>query len=252
MQKDYILESLKEFGLSDKEALFYFHAVKMDTFTIGSIAKVSRIKRPTCYLLVDKLIEKGLIVEIPGIRKKKFKTIKGDFFLNEAKKNHRKAQDLTEYLQSVETSEDSEPVVKMYQGTNQVRRIFEHILKLAPTDVYYINSVKDVEDAVGASFMSEFIRKRIEKNIWAHGIRIEKEESGKEIYKADAEHKRSISFAPEGFEIKNPIMMYSGYIALIYKEQDYYGLLIKNQRLYESMLSLYHSLEKLSKEKEGA
>lgn len=68
---DEIVKILKHFNLSEKEAGIYLASLQIGKGTVYEIAKVANIKRPTAYVLIDGLIQKGLIVA----QKEKNKTV---------------------------------------------------------------------------------------------------------------------------------------------------------------------------------
>ena len=56
---------LKKLGLTEKEAKLYINALELGSFSVMGIAHKSGIKRPTCYLILDELVKKGLVSIIP-------------------------------------------------------------------------------------------------------------------------------------------------------------------------------------------
>src|SRR3989344_8552837 len=56
-----VKETLKELGLSDKEAKVYLAMIELGSAPVSAIAKQAKIKRPTTYVVLDMLSEKGLV-----------------------------------------------------------------------------------------------------------------------------------------------------------------------------------------------
>lgn len=70
MRKNIHLENLQKLGLSSAESIVYLNLLKKNNFTATEIAKVSGISRSKIYEILNKLIHKGLCIEILGSLKK--------------------------------------------------------------------------------------------------------------------------------------------------------------------------------------
>ena len=64
MDNDY-LNLLSSIGLQQKEAKVYLALLELEQGTVSKIAKLSGLKRPTIYLILDDLIKNGYVTELP-------------------------------------------------------------------------------------------------------------------------------------------------------------------------------------------
>ncbi len=62
-------DALQLLGLSDKEAAVYLALLQLGRAPAYSIATKSGLKRPTTYVILEELIKKGLVVQIPREKK---------------------------------------------------------------------------------------------------------------------------------------------------------------------------------------
>lgn len=239
-------EKLKQFGLSEKEARFYYHALKLGTFSLLSIANSSNLKRPTCYLLVDQLIKKGLISIVPSGRKKIYKSENTDYFIDKAKQNLLDAKKLQSELKQIKPTSDQKPEVYMYTGQEGVRKLFNHMIENAEGNIYYLGSVKEMEEAVGEIELEHFIKERIRKKVYSNSVRIKEDEIANRLYIDEEATMRKVYLAPQKFKFKNMIAMYNGYVWILAKEKEPYGLMIHNQQLFQTMFELYESIKEIS------
>lgn len=58
------VDSLKHIGLNEKEAQIYLSLLELGKATVLSVSKRSGIKRPTAYLVLESLVEKGFVSRI--------------------------------------------------------------------------------------------------------------------------------------------------------------------------------------------
>jgi len=70
MKEKIQLGNLQKLGLSTAESIVYLNLLKKNNFTASEIAKVSGISRSKIYEILNKLIHKGLCLEILGSLKK--------------------------------------------------------------------------------------------------------------------------------------------------------------------------------------
>ncbi len=59
------IEKLVSIGMSPKEAILYLTALHEGTSSITHLAKKANVKRPTAYLIIDDLLKRHLLIEVP-------------------------------------------------------------------------------------------------------------------------------------------------------------------------------------------
>ena len=64
-----INDALKNLGLNDKEARAYAALLELGQTTAYAVAERSGLKRPTVYVVLDELRQKGLVLKIPHVKK---------------------------------------------------------------------------------------------------------------------------------------------------------------------------------------
>ncbi len=72
-----IINELVEIGLTEYEAKVYSTLLEQDLLSASDITKISEVPRGRIYDIIDKLIEKGFCITVPGIVKK-FKAVDPD------------------------------------------------------------------------------------------------------------------------------------------------------------------------------
>jgi len=59
--KNQIISQLKNFGLSDKEISLYLAVLANGPTTATNLARAAGLKRPTVYVLLETLLDRGLL-----------------------------------------------------------------------------------------------------------------------------------------------------------------------------------------------
>lgn len=67
-----IIEGLQNLGLNEKQAKIYTHLTQSGQTTAYNIARLTGLKRPTVYVVLEELRLKGLVLKIPHVKKQLF------------------------------------------------------------------------------------------------------------------------------------------------------------------------------------
>lgn len=86
-----IQESLRDFGLNEKEARVYVSLLELGQATAYAVAERSGLKRPTVYVVLDELRQKSLVLKVPHAKKQLFAAKPPDEFFGEAEERLRRA-----------------------------------------------------------------------------------------------------------------------------------------------------------------
>lgn len=240
--------NLCQLGFSQREAKVYLTCYSYQQLSIAAISNQTGIKRPTCYLIVEELIENGYLYEVLKQGKKLFAPIDPTLLVSRATENLKKAQEVVSTLQTLRISEKQKPVIRAAYNQKSIQELWEHMLYVGVKEIYYFGPIPDIVESVGEEFLLSYIEKRIALGIHAYGIRSQEEKVDQERYKAGVNNLRHVYVPPPSVSIKNIIFTYDKYVLLISKSKDYFALLIENEHLAETVRSFFDSIKALSKE----
>lgn len=123
---EHLLKPLKNLGLSEKEAKIYLALLQLGPSTPYQIANKAEIKRPTAYVIAEELVEKGLIVHVPGEDKKRYIARTPDVFLEEQGEKLRAARAILPELRSFQKGTVEKPSIMYYEGAEGVRQAYDY------------------------------------------------------------------------------------------------------------------------------
>ncbi len=242
-------KQLEQLGLSRKEANLYLNALEMGTFSVMGIANKSGLKRPTCYLILDELVKKGLISIIPKAKKLLYFAEPPDVLTRQAEENILLAKKLTPQLRAIYGAKQKQPVIKFYSGQKGIRNMYEDILKSKITEYFYSGSAEKLIEMAGKEFIDDWIQKRISKGIKAYGIRMKKTEVPEKIYQETKNALREIRYAPSDIYIPDTVIIYGKKVATISTRKGNFGFLVESEEFAETMLGMFKALWKISSKK---
>jgi len=122
----HLIEPLRNLGLSEKEAKVYLALLQLGPSTPYQIAKKAELKRPTAYVIAEELVEKGLIVHIPGEEKKQYIARTPDTFIEEREEKLRKAKSILPELRSFQKGINEKPSVLYFEGVEGLRQAYDY------------------------------------------------------------------------------------------------------------------------------
>ena len=192
-----IIESLQKIGLSDKEAKVYIALLKIGDATVKDISSEANLKRPTTYLILEELRQKGLILKIPHAKKAVYQAKNTDELYGYASENMSAFKRALPKIESLQTEHN--PVKTFY---------FEGIQGLKDALFYKMNGMEEksitgffAKDA-GVSkpvmdLFTKFNKTLIDRKVTVTGITPEGEGT-RNYQKQHPEFYKNISFAPQG------------------------------------------------------
>jgi DNA-binding MarR family transcriptional regulator len=121
-----IIETLKNLGLSEKEAAVYLALLQLGPSTPYQIAKKAEIKRPTAYVIAEELVAKGLIVHVPGEEKKRYIARSAESFIEEKESKLQAAKAMLPELRSLQKGTAEKPSIMYFEGVEGVRQAYQY------------------------------------------------------------------------------------------------------------------------------
>jgi DNA-binding MarR family transcriptional regulator len=123
---EHLIEPLRNLGLSEKEAKIYLALLQLGPSTPYQIAKKAELKRPTAYVIAEELVEKGLIVHVPGEEKKRYIARTPDAFIEEQSEKLQAARAILPELRSFQKGTAEKPSIMYYEGAEGVRQAYDY------------------------------------------------------------------------------------------------------------------------------
>ncbi len=120
-------KALKDVGFTQNEALVYTSLLQLGPSPILTIARRTGLKRPTVYLIIDELIEKGAVATVPGEKKKVFIALSPQKVTEDATRKVASLQKALPELMALWKSESSRPAVKFFETQEGMLSVYREI-----------------------------------------------------------------------------------------------------------------------------
>ena len=235
---------LKEIGFSEKQAKVYLACLVLGKDTVFNIAKKAELKRPTVYLILEDLVEKGLI----GIEK----TPRVTFYtasnpkklLTDLKNKERELEENLMDLESIYNVHSKRPRIQTYEGIKSIESLYDEI-----TD--YANlKAKEILSFGTLAYLGTVHKESYKywlKNIKSKRCHIreilnhdEYNEQYLQTIKKFDNPNHKIKFVPEDFKLfKNDNLIYGNKVALFSSYKDYFVIVIESENMVETFKAFF-------------
>ncbi|MCD4704847.1 hypothetical protein K8R66_02100 [bacterium] len=118
---------LRDLGLTEIEAKIYLACLELGTDSVLHIAKKAEIKRPTCYLSLDNLFEKGLVSKIEKKNTTLYSAEDPNIILNKYKEKIANFQDLLPFFHA-KFNKGPKPKIRYYEGKEALWEIYTKVI----------------------------------------------------------------------------------------------------------------------------
>lgn len=168
------LSLLRKIGLTEGEIRVYSSLVSLGISPTGKIMKKSGISSSKIYLILDKLIHKGLVSYIIQNNIKHFQITNPKTILEYIEKEKHELDETKSQINTLipkiksEMKKDDEEIAQIYKGARGIRVAYLNILdelKKGEEYCFFAISPEEAHNEQVTDFFSNFHRKRVERGI---------------------------------------------------------------------------------------
>ncbi|MFH1610506.1 MAG: helix-turn-helix domain-containing protein [Patescibacteria group bacterium] len=121
------LKALQDIGLTQTEAKVYLATLELGNSNVSDISKRSEIKRPTCYLSLDNLFNKGFVTKAGKKSTTLYSVEKPSILLNKFKEKMDNFKDLLPLFEA-KFNKGPKPKIRYYEGKEELWNVYTKIL----------------------------------------------------------------------------------------------------------------------------
>lgn len=185
MIRDDVFEVLHRAGLNDKEARVYGAALLEGEAPASRLAQVAGLKRPTTYLILNQLVERGLIATQKSDRAELFRASNPMLLLERHRATVSLLDSALPELLAMSKNYSGHPRVETFYGPEGIEHGWNMCLE-AKNDILYFadehltasvaSPSPEVQRQIAAlsadevRFQSHFVTERVKRGIWLRGI----------------------------------------------------------------------------------
>jgi hypothetical protein len=233
-----IQNSLQDLGLTEKEAKVYIALLQMGQGSAYAVASKSGLKKPTTYLILGELMQKGLVLKIPRQRKQLFVAKPPDEFFAEMEKRFSVARAFLPDLLAM-GGRGAKVRSIFYEGISGMRQALWYRMKEMREKelVAFFASQHDASEDL-ATLFREWNEENKKHKIQIRAIAPDNP-SLTEYRKADAEFGRSIKVVPASQYSANISIDIGDTFVRILMFRDLQGVIIENPDVARTVREIF-------------
>lgn len=232
-----IQETLVKFGLEEKEAKVYLASLELGPAGVAIIAKKAEIKRPTAYLVLDTLIEKGFVTKSSKAGKVVFTAEKPESLMRHLKAREQALQEAMPMLKAVMQVSKKRPKVSIYEGKEGIRQVYQEIFQ--SNEIWWFGSIKDINKYFSEA-AAGMVKASKNKNIKVRDLITDTPDGRVYAGEAASDH-YELRFMPKGMSVSIDCAIFGTKVAILSVVEDFFVVVIESPEVAASFRS-FHEL----------
>lgn len=244
-----LLTSLKNLGLSEKEAAVYLALLQGGQATAYQLAKRSGLKKPTTYVILDELIERGAARKIMKGRGAIYGATDPVELFVDARTRFEQAERSLPQLRALAQSDKKVIAASYFEGMAGIQELYKHLLQknAGKTCLGFFAHEKDTPKAL-RDYWPVLNAEMIKQKIKLRGITTEDATTKEylEYKKIPKEFLELKGLSPEIYSSNVSIEIYGDYTQIV-SHQYMQGLLIQNPDIASVLRQIFELVWKKEK-----
>jgi sugar-specific transcriptional regulator TrmB len=143
------LEShLTEIGFTQKEAQVYLAALEIGTASVQELATKSMLKRPTVYVILEQLKQKGFIQEEKKGKGSHYRAANPDVLKRKTQEQSAKISEAMPFLQMMYKKDQGKPHVDVYEGIEGIKQVYFDLVWKSNTEILFFSSIRKTYESI--------------------------------------------------------------------------------------------------------
>jgi len=131
-----ISEILVKTGLNNKEAAVYLALLELGTATVYPIATKAGIKRPTAYLILNQLQQKGMVSVVPRATKALYTAESPEKIIQDLLKKQELVKRFMPDMLALYNTKKEKPHIQLFEGKEGVLEVYKKVFASPSADFF--------------------------------------------------------------------------------------------------------------------
>ncbi len=216
-----IEKELLKLGLSEKEIKVYLAAMELGPKPVQEIARRANINRVTCYVILENLLDFGLVTQIEGEKGKIYAAENPEKLLQYLDKKEREIEstkkeisEILPELLAMFNRVGDRPVVRYLEGVEGIRGLQEQILESGTQHIDSIVSLDYAFKHYSPQEFNDYRKELIKRKIKIRGITTSKKYTHEYMPKGHEEDQKYRFLPADKFEFPGEIGVFDDFASI--------------------------------------
>jgi len=239
-----ITQTLQNLGLSEKEAKIYIALLAMPSATAYLISLRSGLKKPTVYVILENLVQKGFVLKMPQSKKTLYFAKSPQECIGIFEERLNEAKDILPKLIAMQKKSNEKVSVSYFEGLEEVKELYKDTLKYPEREFVAFGS-EDIFNLVGNRWMDGFIEERVKKKISVRAIMPQTNFIKENLFEKDPKQMRTVKMVDRNeFPLSIEIDVYGNSKTSLFSGKEALAVLIESTEVHNTMKSIFELLWK--------
>lgn len=231
-----ILEGLKNIGLNDSEIKVYLYLLEHGISTPSEISRATGISRSNLHYILQGLWTKELLGRLTKGKRYVYVPKDPSTILKLLDNKRDVANNIIEDLNVLFKSSTQKPTIKFYEGSEEVKQIFEDVLKSKSKEVVGFASTKRLFEVISNDFMTYFGKEMYKRGIFLRDILTSssKEAAKKSDDRMGIYYKYRFVNEGDGKDFPTDILVWDDFVAIIVLDPSVFATVVENKPLADT------------------
>jgi len=222
---------LEKFGFSDKEGALYLALLELGQADVAAIASKANVKRPTAYVLLNTLRDKGFVSLQDGTSRQ-FQAEDPRKILAYEKTKISQLEKVLPGMLGLASQSKHKPGTRFFSGKDGIKAVYEEsLLQPKGSEMLAIGNAEAVERSI-EDFQNWYIKRRAEIGIPMRAIIPATPEGLKVATRDDKELRETRLLAPDDFTEPVEVNIYGNKVSAVsFVENELIGVIIESEVL---------------------
>lgn len=242
-----IEEILKNLGFKDKKAQVYRACLELGQANAQEIAKKADVERTSVYVLLDSLIEDGLISSSIKKKRRVFISENPSNLLDLLKGKAELFEKTMPLFLSLFKESSQKPQIRFYQGKENLKEILKDSLSCKEKNIRHFTSVQDIVDIFGKEYLEHYVEKRVKNGIKVLSLRPKQKEMDLWYFKAgNKQVLRNSRFLPDAISFDVVCFIYDSKVSIISSKKESFGFIVESLEFAKFMKTIFNAIWAIS------
>lgn len=237
-----LIQTLKGVGLNEHEAQIYLSLLHLGQQPVSVIAKKAEINRSSCYLILERLMQKGFLEKVIDENNTAFQAVEPIYVLDQLKNKHYELENKIENLgmalkdfDQLKGGYEIKPKVVFFKDEAGLQNVLENTFTSSEPLRCYASL--DELSSLLPNYMPRYYQKRVR-----HGLRVKAMYPATEQSylhkKRDKEELRESRLIPREYNFHLDIMVYDHKV-VITSLKEKFGVMIESRPMAEAQKQIF-------------
>ena len=237
---DKLSQLLQNIGFTEKEALAYLALMELGSGTITDIAQRAKLKRSIIYILLEGLIKRGYVSEIPETKINRYIAAEPTKILNDLKDKTANFKNLLPSFLAIYNKTVWKPKINYFEGNEGLRKIYRYISQCKTG--YFISSTERLEEYLPEE-VEYWVTGKLNKSspLVAKHL-LSNTQADRDFAKKLKDTDHQFRFLPKVLSLDMDISIYENKVALTSLGDHPFIVVIESKELHNSLKTIFDLL----------